>query len=335
MSRCVKILLCLLLLGYQMTYFDIVASERNPDKVDECEDTGTCDDDIEIGDMALDLLNDVHDTVSSKLIGLSDQIDNFFVSERMEAEGSNTQVLFSYFVSEDIHGNVEHDYLFKARLSLPKTEGRLRLVVESSLDPVLDGEDSSTGGSVNDERNSDFTTALQLIFTKSKYWQVSSKTGIRFVVPPDPFTQLRIRRLFFYDGWVTRAVETFFVSQSEGFGESTALELEHAITKDFYFRSHTELTVVEKVENPDFTQRFSIYQRLAPKLMLVYSAGTENEVRPNLHVIRNYINARFRHNFYKKWAFYEIVPELSYDRKNDFEVLPLILLKLDIVFGKI
>ena len=330
-----KLFLFLLLFAHQLSFFDVVAGEHDTENADDCEATDSCDDDIEIGDFALDLVDGFHESVSGEVINISDQIDNFFVDERMEVEGSNTQVLYSYFVSKDIYGNVEHDYLFKARLSFPKTEGRLRLVVESTFDASQYGEDNQTGGSVNEERNSDFTTAMQLIFTKTKYWQVSNKTGIRFTVPPDPFTQLRIRRLFFYDEWVARVVETFFVSQSQGFGESTGLEFDHTIIDGFFFRSRSELIVAEKVEYASFTHRFSIYQRLANKLMLVYSTGIESEIRQNLHLNRNYVNARFRHNFYKKWAFYEIVPELSYDRDNDFKVLPLILLKLDIVFGKV
>jgi len=290
-------------------------------------------DDIEIGDLAEDVVNEVHRSVSENIIAVSDQIDSFFVAERMESEGSHTQLVFSYYVSEDMNLKLGHDYLFRARLSFPKTQNRLRLVVESTVDSLQEG-DEFFGGSTTNETDNDFSAALQLIFAKNEHWQVGSKTGVRFVVPPDPFTQLRIRRLFLYQKWVFRLVETLFVSQSQGFGESTGLEIEHTVFKSFYFRSSSELTVAEKVDDIMFEQNLSLFQPLTKHKMIVYSTGLEVIIESPPLMDRYFINARYRHNFYKKWAFFEIIPEISFDRENNFEFLPIIFLKLDIIFGK-
>jgi len=329
-------MLCLLLLNWSVSFADSVAEEGNSAYIGDCGDAGAFDEgEAELSDIAFDIVDEVHGVVSGNIINISDQIDNFFVADRMEDEGSNTQVIFSYYISEDIYGNFQNDYLFKARLSLPKTQDRLRLVVESTVSPNQENEDNQLGGSINEDRNSDFTTALQLIFKKTKYWQVSSKTGVRFAVPPDPFSQLRIRRMFFYNEWVTRLVETFFISQSQGIGESTALEVDHAIRGGLYFRSRSELTVAEKVDDMNFIQQFSIYQKITDRKMWVYSVGSEAVLKHNPLVNRNYMNVRFRHNVYKKWVFYEVVPELSFERENDFDMLPIMFFKIDMVFGKV
>jgi len=332
----VRVFLCLLLLSWFVLLTNVAANEINYDDVGTSDGAGGFDEgEPEIGDIALDLMDEVHGVLSSNLLSISDQIDSFFVDDRMEEEGSNTQVIFSYYISEDIYGNFDHDYLFKARLSLPKTQDRLRLVVESTVNPNQESEGNQLGGSVSEERDSDFTTALQLIFKKTKYWQVSSKTGVRFAVPPDPFSQLRIRRLFFYDEWVTRLIETVFLSKSQGFGTSTALEVDHGLVKSLYFRSRSELTIAEEVEDVHFAQQFSIYQRITDRKMWVYSVGSDAVVEQNPYITRNYMNVRFRHNVYKKWVFYEVVPELSFERENDFDMLPIMFFKIDIVFGRV
>jgi len=334
----VKLILCFFLFCLQFVSVGLQAIELNEKKVAKTSTTSIEDDDddsddIEIGDFALDLVNGTHEVVSDSIIGVSDMIDNFFVEERMEEEGSSTRVHLSYFISEDIFGNLEHDYLFKARLSLPKTQNRLRLVVESTVNPEED--ENLVAGSTDEERNSSFSTSLQYIFKKSKYWQVSSQAGVRFVVPPDPFAKLRIRRLFTYDQWIIRFVETLFITAAEGFGESSVLEFEHPIAKKLHFRSRSDLTVSQEVEDIIFIKTFSVYQKLTERQYLVYSTGTDIKVENSFPLQRYYLNMRFRHNFYKKWAFYEVVPEINFKRENDFEMLPLIFFKIDIVFGKI
>lgn len=284
---------------------------------------------------ALPIADKIHGTLSEQLIFISDRIDNFFVEERMEHEGSRSRVVLSYLVTFTESEQPLSEYLIRARLNFPKTQRKLKLVVESSVgldNEAVDGEVSRD--LINAEDNAQYSTALQFVFTESELWRVSTSAGMRFSTPLDPFVRLRLRRHFFNQEWIFRIIETLFWYELEGFGESTEFNAERKLNDEFYFKSASKLAASEDNSDVSFTQKFSVFQRLQDKKAMAYSIGMESNVNHPATVSRYYTNVAFRHNFYKEWAFYEIVPELSFPRDDGYQASASILFALDIVFGK-
>jgi len=280
-----------------------------------------------------EIANGIHESLSDNLIYFSNLIDNFFVEERMDDEGSDSRVILSFLTSIDDLQTIHSEYSFKVRLHLPKTQNKLRLVVESSIDFDQDPDEINI---TDDSKDAEYSTALQFVFSESKLWQFSSSAGMLFSTPLNPFLRMRLRRLFFVGEWETRITQTFFWFEVEGVGETTSLDFERKINEAFFFRVSSKATIVE--EEPGVVsgnQNFSLFQRLSSTKGLVYSIGADGLLNAPAHVSRYYVNARFRRNFYKKWAFYEVVPGMEFYREDHFKESPFLLLKLDIVIGKV
>lgn len=284
----------------------------------------------------LSFADKLQESLSEQLISISDSIDNFFVNERMDYEGSRSRVVLSYFLRFNEFQAPRSEYLIRARLNFPKTQHKLKLVVESSvgLDNVAeDGEVSRD--LINAQDDAQYSTALQFVFSETKNWQVTSSAGMRFATPLDPFLRLRFRRHFFNHDWIFRLVETFFWYEQEGFGEYTEFNAERKLSDIYYFRSSSKLSISEDAPDLNFTHRFTIIERITDRKAMAYSVGMESQLNQPAAISRYYTNIAFRHNFYKKWAFYEIIPELSFPRKSDYKLSPSILFVLDVVIGKI
>lgn len=289
-----------------------------------------------LGKSTLTMVNGVHSSLSDRLISASNYLDNFFADERMDDEGSRSKVVVSYLTAYDYFLGLSHEYVIRARLHLPRTEHKLRLIIDSSEDEVStnEGDDALIPKkSQVEDRLQELRAALQYVMLSSKLWQISANSGVRFTVPPDPFGRLRIRRLFFVDKLKLRFVQSFFWYRSQGVGETTSFDIEKSLSDKLFFRSNSRVTALRDSDELSFRQSFSMFQDIGKKKILVYSVGAIADLNQPATTNSYYLNAQYRHNFYEKWAFYEIVPSLFFDRVNRFIASPGILLRLDIVFG--
>jgi len=299
-----------------------------------------CDADFEETEpesMLESVANGVHSTVSAEIISISNKIDNFFVEERMEEEGSKSRLIISSFQSADTDLNVKQQFQFKGRLNFPKTQNRLRLVVESSIerDQLVEGEQVTGDTTAGTSQVEDYSTALQFIFTQSDKWQFSNKVGVRFRVPVDPFVRFRLRRSFFQNSWQFRIVETVAWYQSEGWGSTTNFDLERPVNQKLFFRESSRFNILNNDRDLLYDQSFSLFHTIRNKKIIVYSIGMNSQITDPIEVSKYFLNMKFRYNFFNKWAFFDIVPELAMEKEYDFKLLPRLSLQLDIVFGKV
>ena len=282
---------------------------------------------------ALAMVDGVHDSLSDHLILISNYIDNFFADERMEEEDSSSKVVLSYLTSNDQYRGAKNEYTLKARIHLPKTEKRLRLIIDSNVDDESFADANTKNLAASETRFNELRTALQYILLSSKLWQVSTHSGVRFSIPLNPYAKLRIRRLFFVKTFKLRLIQSLYWYKTEGWGETTSFDIEKSLSKKYFFRSNSQAVAIRDTGQFSFAQTFSIFQDIGKKKIMVYSVGSNADLNLPAVTTSNFINAKFRHNFYKKWAFYEAVPSITWERENNFNASAGFLFRLDIVFG--
>lgn len=279
------------------------------------------------------MVDGVHNTLSDHLILISNYVDNFFADKRMEEEGSNSKMVLSYLTSYDQFRGAKNEYTLKARIHLPKTEKRLRLIIDSNVDDESVADANTKNLAVSETRFNELRTALQYILLHSKLWQVSAHTGIRFSIPLNPYAKLRVRRLYFVNSFKLRLIQSVYWYKTEGWGETTSFDIEKSLSKRYFFRSNSQAVAIRDTGQFTFAQTFSIFQDLGKKKIMVYSVGSNADLTLPAVTKTYYFNAKLRHNFYKKWAFYEAVPGVTWERENNFDASAGFLFRLDIVFG--
>jgi len=284
-----------------------------------------------VQEKALGLIDNVHASLSGRLIATSNYIDNFFVNARMDEEGSKSKVLFSYVAGYDVFRGGSSTYSLRAQLHLPKTQRRLRFIIDG--DEARNDAENNIEQAGNISRIEELKAALQYIFLNSKVWRVSANTGVRFEIPLDPFAKLRIRRLFFVGGLTFRLTQSVFYFKSDGWGGTGILDIEKPLSDIYFFRSSSRITAMRDSGERAFSQSWSVFQDMGNKKLMAYTLGMNADLTSPAVTTLYFMKMRYRYNFYKKWAFYEIAPALSFDRDNDFSPSPGVIVKLDIVFG--
>ena len=279
---------------------------------------------------SLEKFDSYRDTASHQVTRFANWIDNFFADDRIydEKQGSHIKLnlLQTYF--EDY--KPEYEAEIKAKLDLPKTQGKLQLLIESDDEDEENTQKSSISEAVENQEQS---IALRYIQKHTDKWRITNIAGIRFFNSEiDPFARFRIRRFIGYDQWTYRITESIFWFNSEGAGETTRLDIDHTLTKNLLFRATTEATWLNINSYFDLGQDLILFQNINKRKSIAYQAGTRGISEPDVHATNHFLLLRYRQQLHKKWLFFEFIPAINHPIENDYKPIRSITLKFEIVF---
>ena len=276
----------------------------------------------------------VHGYVEGAVERLARRFDSFFGGEVAyeEATGSYLQVGGSTVWREGGEWDFDHRILIK--VVLPQTQRRFRLVLESDQEPEPAGgtptvDPPPVPGEPSDGNRTLLGVESQLRETLN--WKVSLTGGIKFPLPADPFVRLRGRWRMSAWSWHFRATETVFWFRSNGFGETTALDLDRHLSPAVLFRASSEATFLLDDSNFDLIQSLNLYHDLSRRDGLTYRYALYGETRPVTRTTAHVVSLRYRRQIYRDWLFFEVEPGVRYDREDHFGPSPYFAIKVDAI----
>jgi hypothetical protein len=281
-----------------------------------------------------------HATISNSVINLADSIDTFFGDERIDAETNGTRIRVFTLTSIPEGETATTEGNFLIRLSLPRTENKLQLVLsrdEEDQDSD-DGNPATTPTPTNrddEEERQETRVGLRFLIDKADV-NFSTDLGIRAQIPPIVFANARIRKNIKLDKrWVFRPMQRVEWVQEEGFSARTRLDFDRKINDAWLFR------FVNNVRWNDQDYRIllrdgpTFLHKINDKIGMSYNAFVVSESSPKSRVENYILSIGYRQLLYKKWFFWEISPSLSFSRQNNFHRSPGWLVKFEAIVGSI
>ena len=257
--------------------------------------------------------------------------DSFFGSDRVLEETGGTYVRWrNDFVQTEGQGSKFTTNL-NFSVELPRISQRLQLTFEGDEDQEL--QDVLPGGETDDSTNS---LGLRLDVKDT----ARSKFNISVSAKP------RIRARYRYTFPLSNESLIRFtqeIQNEKGInGARTRLDFEKAFLPVRLFRATTEGFIAEDFSGVDWSQAFSLFQRLSKKSSVSYEAGIVGITEPDSLVTNYRLGIRYRQNIHRDWLFFEITPdiswpvELSEDREtvvNDRHSVMSIIVRLEVHFA--
>jgi hypothetical protein len=238
--------------------------------------------------------------------------DNFFASDRVIEEVGGTYVRWR----NDFRQNEEDGFDFQTNLNfsveLPKISRRLKLTFEGDDDQEL--RDVLPGDTEQDQGN---TLGLRL--------DVKDTDRSKFNVTVSGTPRIRARYRYTYPVFEDFLIRfTQEVQNEEGInGARTRLDFEKAFLPFKLLRSSTEGFVSEEYNGVDWSQAFSLFQRLDRKSSVSYEASAVGITQPESLVTNYRLGVRYRQNIHRDWLFFEITPDVTWpiDLSEDRETI--------------
>jgi len=279
-------------------------------------------------------LQESHEVVSKKIGSWSTNIDSFLSGKKKDQHSDSTvQIRFGSVLSKDKDERTGF-FDFSARLRLPNTQDRLRLVVESESDSLapesLRGESSQQKSVINSALKSSISAAVRYI---KEDIGMDIDSGVRVDFPLDPFVRIRLKQgetLDRFDWWQKQEAFAYY---SKGIGARYGVGLGYAISPSLNFTSDFSVTWLDKEgmfysrENFAFQHQVNEKNRLGYQLSFLQSG--EHSVEPDSFLY----NIQYERLLYKDWLVGQVIPQFTHEADNDYKGTFSLTLSLAILLG--
>ncbi len=227
--------------------------------------------------------------------------DSFFGSDRVIAEVGGTYVRWrNNFIQVEAEG-----FKFNTNLNfsveLPRVSNRLKLTFEGDRDQDL--EDILPGEEVTDNTN---TIGLRL--------DVKDTARSNFNISVSAKPRIRARYRYTYPVFEDLLIRfTQEVEHAKGVNTArTRIDFEKAFLPSYLFRATTQGVIAEDFPGVDWSQAFTLFQRLSKKSSISYEVGTNGITRPENYITNTRLGFRYRRNIHRDWLFFEVIPDITW-----------------------
>jgi len=332
--RCLGI--CILLVGlFQQTPLLAGDTAPGPASADNCAQTPCNEAATANRSRLLSIVDKTHDNISRRLEAAVRGADTFFATDNVfeDTNASYARIPMDLIVEDD--GNVTFKVRVKGKLSLPNTQKRLKLLIESgTTESIFDDQAaSSPPDAITDN---DYFLSLETQLKKTGKWKIRPAVGLKFQWTPDLFVRLRAIRYFAVTRkWLGRFSLTGVYLLDARLQSDGNLQLSRAIRKDFLFRSTSKLKWTDEKDYSEASQIFSLFQHLSQKANLAYQGGVFADNQAQGWDVTEYRTwLRYRRLVYRNWLFMDLIPEIRFRQDDDYDPSYLLTLRMEPVFGQ-
>lgn len=273
-----------------------------------------------------------HQSVSETVGSWSRNIDAFLSGNNsIQSNESYVRMRFGPIFSSD---GVDGFFNFNARLKLPNTKNRLRLVIESDGDNLTNDNKTSEAtrdsSVVNSAVKSNVSAAVRYI---KKSWGADFDSGVLLEFPLNPFLRARFSQGHEYQQWRWYQQEEAFAYYSEGTGLRYKLGYAHQLGDTFQYGGRFGSTWLAQDDEIYYREDFFLSQALNDKNQLLYQLSflqAEGGDTGGDSVLYFVDYSRLLH---KNWLIGHVKPQMTYQEDENYRGEFSLTLSLEILFG--
>ena len=277
--------------------------------------------------------------LSNKFVGMINGIDRFFGNSANFKESSDSVLQIDMTRVAGYNG--EHRVVFQgfAKVRLPNTEKRLKLLIESDPDtntanatkkihtgvaPVNTAPPKSYGIGLRNELRS-----------PNKRWFLGTDGGVKVAgLNSSLFMRMGGSYTLPMNKWQMKASQTVFWFNSTGAGETTQLTFDRPFNDTNLFRATSSDTWLNNTQTFDLRQDFSVYHPMTDRIASLYQAsvigiGTN---RLETHVTDYVLLMQYRHRLHRKWTYLVVSPQLHFPESHGYKASGELIVRLEILF---
>lgn len=352
-SRCrcgvfTSLLLCLWLLVPHLSLAESVTvpepeQEPVPDSIVECDDAlEDCAAAVELfptpklpeEQSFFSFLDAPQLAMSRGLTDLTTVLDEFFADERVFYDKTGSYMRLTTDIIMSDMEDTQYSGDLKVKVRLPRTQEKLKLTLESNPEEQRDALDRTrddTLRGVAEEKS--YYAGIEATLGREDKWRIKPSIGLKFSSPIDIFFRWRADRDYRHERWLFRPSQTFITFKEKGFISDSQLDIDYQATENVVLRSSSFIRYTDENDYYEPSQVFSILHKLSERRAISYQVGVYGISEDTSTYATDYLAlVRYRQNIHKDYLFLELIPEIRYQRENDFQPEHYFTLRLELVF---
>ena len=286
-------------------------------------------------------MDETHAMLERNILEQTVHFDNFFGSPAaVNLRPPGYELRWRNNLRIDHGSDLTYGTGLRASFTLSKISERLRLVI------AREGETDATRQSLpQDPGNPGFdrtTPTTHFTNTELRYQLIQNPAmnlflgaGVRVRLPLEAFVRTRFQYTRHLGNVsLMRFGETFFLNNKSYLGETTEFSLERLYKPGTIIRWTTAGTASQEIEGLEWGSELAYIRELSPRSAVTVTAGVYSNTTNSIMNSNCQLRALYRQNFLRKWLYYEVEPEISWQRTDtgDIPARLAITFRLEIVF---
>ncbi|MGE9289597.1 MAG: hypothetical protein ACQKBT_01325, partial [Puniceicoccales bacterium] len=223
---------------------------------------------------------------------------------------------------------------FKAKIDLPKTQNRLKLIVEN----VQEDSDPLPGFSRSELRqvpgvDDSGNASLRFALIDLMNFDLDFDAGLDLKPEPVPKFRLRGRMSWEWDHWRFRISQYLTYEADDGFGEKTSLDMRRYLGENSWAEVDMAVVRSETSNGFEFGQALSLYHRISNRRTIGFRGAVYSQTEPWARVEAVLLRLPYRQKIWKEWMYFTVEPGIDFKRDHNFNADPRILFELEFLFG--
>lgn len=231
--------------------------------------------------------------------------DSFFADERVTEDArAGTRVRwYNDFILEEA-GNLKYQSKLSASVHLPKITHKLKLVFESDYE-----DEALADFSDNEKQQSSLGLRYDI--------RAKERSSFNIKVTLRPSIEARYRYTYpFTDQTLARLTQKIY-QKKEITGEVSQFDLDHAFTEKYLLRWANFARLESATSGFEIGTGLTFYHYISKKQALNYKANIIAQESSSYYISHKHLSVTYRHNILKKWLFYELTPEINWDKEDN------------------
>ncbi len=283
----------------------------------------------------LESMDPSRDYLSEKIVDFSTEVDHFFGDARyfQEYNKSVIQIYLNQSIVES--GNFTTWIDGQAKIDLPSAERRFHLVLESDPEKKAANETKldQTVLPKDTKLPRQYAASLRYERAEESLWHYSADSGVNVQFPLDPFMRTRGSYELPLEDWRLKLAETVFWFSTLGLGQTIQFDMTHVLGEPLLFRATSTATCFEAPQLCNLRQDLSFYHTVNDRNALLYQLSMLGDDNPKLKETAYVLLMRYRYKLHREWMYFEVTPQLSFPRTDDFRMNGSLLFRLEMLFG--
>ena len=284
------------------------------------------------------ILDRYHRELSEDILGIADRLDSFFDSDRTVAEENRTRLRIKLYSLVEKGAKPAFDVRTSFRLSLPKLQKKLNLLISGEPENALNPNNTPTEDRREEFESTDkqnLILSLQYKLKETLRRNISANVGLRFSrITPVFYAEGRYRHQVKLDTWIFRFTQSLKWFADKGLESRSILDLERPVSARFFFRTTVDGSWFEHRDGFFYNLNLYVFQYLSSRRVLSYEWINDFRTRPDNRLEEIVLQMRYRQKIWRNWIFYEVSPRVTFPRDEGFSSIPGIALKLEAIIGK-
>lgn len=271
--------------------------------------------------------------IENKLKIYSMHIDNYLTnSSGLDIEDINTYMHLQYSFQAIDSRDLENNLDLKIKLKLPKTKRKLSLVLES--DEATENSYNKLENQNNIENNDNFNLGLQYNQALKKDFKFYARVGLKLHSNPDFFVKVKAIKDIEFDIVNLYLSQEFINYFNENTDSISTINFYKYLNHKMFIYNHNQYFINSKNDIAELYNSIGLKYRLKFNKYLKYQFSlSSNDDDTHLKLKEYEFQIQYR-QYLKKWLYYDLIPKIIFDDRNDFSAKFGIRFNLGLVIGK-